>query len=136
MSEIILLQYMHLACTFCGSLLKVMWFNSATQELICVLHWMFCWLKFIEQCNMFWLEVHRRYLKNNFVISVIIILFAHGITKMKTHGKYYMNVIYVTRAFDVLCFRKFIGEYIEAFLLLGHSILHTRETKKINAMSM
>ena len=74
---------------------------------------------------MFWLEVHRRYLKNNFVLSVIIIPFAHGITQMKTHGKYYMNVIYVTRAFDVLCFRKFIGEYIEAFLLLGHLILHT-----------
>ena len=64
--------------------------------------------KFIEQCNMFWLEVHRRYLKNNFVISVIIIPFAHGITQMKTHGKYYMNVIYVTRAFDV---------YYECFLI-------------------
>ena len=85
---------------------------------------------------MFWLEIHRRYLKNNFVISVIIILFAHGITKMKTHGKYYMNVIYVTRAFDVLCFRKFIGDFIETFLLLGHSILHTGELKKMNAISM
>ena len=32
MSEIILLQYMHLACTFCGSLLKVMWFKHSTTQ--------------------------------------------------------------------------------------------------------
>ena len=68
---------------------------------------------------------------------LLLVLFntAHG---RKKQDKCHVNVIDVTKIllFDVLCFRKFIGEYIETFLLLGHSILHTGETKKINAMSM